>query len=158
MASTRRPPLTIILWNWAPVILWAGLIFVFSTEIFSGAHTGGILGALLRQLFPWLPGDQVEQIHSLIRKLGHFGEYCVLALLLMRALRGEKENKSMTSTLFLSVALTTLYAASDEFHQSFVPNRSASVTDVMIDATGGICGTLLAYLRNRRSRATSNPA
>ncbi len=149
-----RSPISIFLWNWAPVVLWAALIFVFSTEIFSGSQTGGFVQALLREFFPWLPLTEVQRIHGLIRKLGHFGEYLVFALLLMRALRNEMADKPIIRTLLLSVFLTILYAASDEFHQSFVPNRSASVTDVMIDATGGICGTLLSYLRNRKP----NPA
>jgi VanZ family protein len=83
-------------------------------------------------------------------------EYFIFALLLMRALRAETDDKSMLQAIFLSVLLTILYAATDEFHQSFVPSRSASVTDVMIDAAGGSCGTLLSYLRNRRSKAPAN--
>jgi VanZ family protein len=155
MASTR-PSISIILWQWAPVIFWAALIFVFSTEIFSGAHTGGIVEALLSQLFPRLPVNEVERIHTLIRKLGHLSEYFVFALLLMRALRAETDYPSPLQPILLSVLLTVLYAASDEFHQSFVPSRSASVADVMIDAVGGICGALLAHLRNRRPKATAN--
>ena len=157
MASTHRRPNTGFFWNWAPVILWAALIFVFSTEIFSGAHTGGILEALLGELIPSLSADAIQRIHALIRKLGHFSEYLVLALLLMRALRNEIGNESIRRPLLLSILFTILYAVSDEFHQSFVPSRSASVFDVMIDATGGICGTLLSYLRNLRTKASLNP-
>jgi VanZ family protein len=155
MASTRSS-VSVTLQNWAPVIFWATLIFVFSTESFSGAHTGGIVEALLRQSFPSLPVNEIERIHTLIRKLGHLSEYFIFALLLMRALRAETDDKSMLQAIFLSVLLTILYAATDEFHQSFVPSRSASVTDVMIDAAGGSCGTLLSYLRNRRSKAPAN--
>jgi VanZ family protein len=78
-------------------------------------------------------------------------------LLLMRALRNEIRNESIRRPLLLSIVFTILYAASDEFHQSFVPSRSASVFDVMIDTTGGICGTLLSYLRNHRTKTLSNP-
>ena len=155
MASTRSS-ISVSLWKWAPVIFWAALIFLFSTERFSGAHTGGIVEALLRQSFPGLPINEVERIHTLIRKLGHLSEYFIFALLLMRALRAEIDDKSTLQAIFLSILVTILYAASDEFHQSFVPSRSASVTDVMIDAAGGGCGTLLSYLRNRRSKAPSN--
>ena len=157
MASTDRRPIAGFFFNWAPVILWASLIFVFSTEIFSAAHTAGIFEALLPQLFPGLSAGEIQRIHAVTRKLGHFSEYFVLALLLMRALRNEIRNESIRRPLLLSIVFTILYAASDEFHQSFVPSRSASVFDVMIDTTGGICGTLLSYLRNHRTKTLSNP-
>ena len=155
MASTR-PTISITLRNWAPVVSWAALIFVFSTEQFSGTHTGGIVEAALRQVFPSLALTEVERIHALVRKLGHLSEYFILALLLMRALRAEMAAQSTLQPILLSILLTILYAGSDEFHQSFVPNRSASVADVMIDAAGGICGTLLSHLRNRRPKAPGN--
>ena len=39
-----------------------------------------------------------------------------------------------------TIAIATLYAASDEWHQSFVPSRSASIVDVLIDCVGAMCG------------------
>jgi VanZ family protein len=42
-----------------------------------------------------------------------------------------------------------VYALSDEFHQTFVPSRTASFVDVMIDVLGGICGIFWLYWYSR---------
>lgn len=133
---------------WLPPIGWAALIFVFSSEAFSGANTSGILEPLLRHLFPALSASDIKLIHVFIRKLGHFGEYFVLSILVMRALRHETYNKLSSRQLALGLALTALYAVSDELHQALVPSRSASIIDVLTDVFGGFCGILWFHLRN----------
>ncbi len=134
---------------WLPPVAWAALIFVFSSEAFSGANTAGLPEPLLRYLFPALSASGIELIHILLRKLGHFVEYFVLSILVMRALRQEAHNKLAPRHFALGLALTALYAISDELHQALVPNRSASIIDVLIDAFSGICGTLWFHRRNR---------
>ncbi|MGH7852437.1 MAG: VanZ family protein [Candidatus Binatia bacterium] len=133
---------------WLPPIGWAALIFIFSTEAFAGANTSGILAPLLRHLFPALSAPDIELIHVFIRKLGHFGEYFVLSILVMRAFGQETHNRLSPRQLALGLTLTALYAVSDELHQALVPSRSASIIDVLIDVFGGICGTLWFHLRN----------
>jgi VanZ family protein len=152
MASIHLRFTKSFLWNWIPVILWASLIFVFSTDTFSSTNTAGIFEPIFSQIFPQLPVGDIERIHALIRKVGHFSEYFVLAFLLMRALRNAMGEELFGRRLFLSILIATLYAVSDEAHQSFVPSRSASAVDVSIDSIGAICGTLLSYRRNRRRR------
>jgi VanZ family protein len=49
----------------------------------------------------------------------------------------------------ISFAIATLYAISDEFHQSFVRSRGANVIDVLIDMCGGISGIFWSHRRNR---------
>jgi len=84
----------------------------------------------------------------MIRKLGHFGEYFVLSILVLRALRQETHHRIARRHIALGLSLSALYAISDELHQALVPNRSASIIDVLIDVSGGICGTLWFHLRN----------
>ena len=134
--------------DWLPVIVWAGLIFVFSTDLLSDSNTAGVVGPLLREVFPSLSGDDLERFHWLIRKLGHFAEFFILAVLIVRALR----DQSNENRIGIAIALTTLYAVSDELHQSVVPSRTANAMDVLIDVFGGICGTLWFRLRNRGHR------
>jgi len=86
--------------NRLPALIWAGLIFMFSTNVFSAGNTGGILADLLRYFFSALSDDNIQLIHTLIRKLGHFSEYFILAVLILRALRqetGEKRNAPASS-------------------------------------------------------------
>ena len=71
-------------------------------------------------------------------------EYAVLALLLWRALRSSPALHMKIPILFGAVLLgCALFAASDEFHQSFVKTRTPSVRDVLLDVTGALLGLLI---------------
>ena len=124
---------------WLPVALWMGLIFTMSTQVGSATHTGRILAYLLGYIWPQAPQPTVELIHFLIRKAGHFSEYAVLAWLLCRAwstVGPMTITQSRWKSTLSAILVATLYAASDEWHQSFVPGRSAAVRDVLLDSTG----------------------
>jgi len=99
---------------WLPVVVWAALIFTLSS--IPGLGTG---------LGTW---DLV------LRKLAHATEYAILGLLLLRA----------TGRASVAFVLATLYAVSDELHQSFVSGRHASPVDVAIDALGVAVGLVVA--------------
>ena len=142
--------------NRAAVLIWMIVIFIFSTDSFSSARTTPIIAPFLSSLFPSLTEAHIENIGLLLRKLGHWSEYFILAVLLMRALRAEFPGPSAKRRMIWSVAFSVIYAISDELHQSFVPSRSASAVDVSIDAIGAICGTLLSYRHNQRLRVNLN--
>ena len=107
---------------WLPVVLWAALIFAFSSVPDLGTGLGG-----------W---DLV------LRKIAHAAEYAVLGALLARALRSPA----------VAVLAGVLYAVSDEVHQAFVPGRLGSPVDVAIDAVGVVAGVVLwgRAVRTRR--------
>jgi VanZ family protein len=132
---------------WLPPIAWAAVIFAFSGGPFSGERTGGIVEPLLRSFFPWLSDTAIHIIHLSIRKLGHLAEYFVLGLLVMRSLRKQYRPTLSRRHAVIAMALTSLYAMSDELHQALVPGRSASVVDVVIDVIGAIGGSFWLYLR-----------
>jgi VanZ family protein len=140
--------------NWLPVFLWAALIFLFSSESFSSDNTARVLAPWLRWTFPIWSTDTIELVHLLLRKLGHLSEYFILALLLARALRAQVNSVHGTKQLFLVVGLTALYAISDELHQAFVPGRSASIGDVLIDVCGGLAGALYFHFGSPRKKVT----
>jgi VanZ family protein len=150
MPSSRIGCTREFLRNWFPVFLWALLIFFFSTDLFSSANTAGAFEPILQQLFPQLTADHIERIHAVFRKLGHFTEYFVLGGLLWRALRSQDAARTRARRLVLSLAITVIYAVSDEWHQSLVPSRTASVIDVLIDTIGGLCGIWSFKLRKSR--------
>ena len=133
---------------WFPPIAWAGVIFIFSSEAFSAAHTSNVLDPFLRYLLPVLSDAAIDYVHIVLRKAGHFGEYFILAILLLRALSERGLKKLSLCQCALGLALSGLYAVSDEAHQAFVPNRSASIFDVFIDLVGAFCGTYWFHLRN----------
>lgn len=115
------------------------VIFIGSTDVLSAEHTSRFLVPFLRWLDPHISWAALNEIQIAIRKLGHLAEYAILAALFWRGLRSGTQRP--ISILFAVVLVACgLYAASDEFHQSFVPSRTSSVYDVMIDICGALVG------------------
>lgn len=133
--------------NWGPVVLWAGLIFVFSTNPFSSANTSRFFAPLLSAIFSGITAEQFDTIHFIIRKSAHWSEYLIFSLLLVRALRARFKSAVELRRAVWIVAIVFLYALSDEIHQVFVPGRTPSLADVAIDSLAGICGILWTYVR-----------
>jgi len=138
--------------NWMPLIVWMALIFIGSTDVLSAEHTSRFLVPILRWLDPQITGAALIAAQRLIRKLGHLTEYAILAALFWRALRGT-EWRSKILICFATASVTcALFAVSDEFHQSFVPSRTASARDVMIDVCGVLIGlTICVALASRKT-------
>ena len=79
-----------------------------------------------------------------MRKCAHVIEYTVLAVLLWRALRSVPTLGTRSVIVFGAVLLgCALFAASDEFHQTFVKSRTPSVRDVFLDVGGALLGLLM---------------
>src|SRR5690349_8246654 len=117
------------------------IIFSASSDSLSAQHSSQILGPLIRWLFPHIPEETVSSIVFFLRKCAHLTEYALLALLLWRALRQpvRKDPRPWRwADARLAVFIVALYAATDEFHQLFVPTREGRVSDVMIDTVGGM--------------------
>jgi VanZ family protein len=113
-------------------------IFWMSTGTFSSQNTSLIIEPILHFLMPSISPKNVALIQGAIRKLGHVTEYFILGILLFRAFRGGSKELQNLRWAFSSFLVIVLYAASDEFHQSFVSTRTASLVDVGIDTLGGI--------------------
>lgn len=122
---------------WWPAIAWAVVISLFSTGAFTSENTSRIIIPVLHWLFPHAPAATLATIHHYIRKSAHLTEYFIFSLLLLRGIRRERKGLRLTWAL-AAIGIVLCYAALDEFHQSFVPGRTAAVTDVMIDTCGGI--------------------
>ncbi|MCB4792531.1 MAG: VanZ family protein [Elusimicrobia bacterium] len=112
------------LYFWPPVILWCGLIFYLSS----------------------IPNLKTEFGFAdlILRKMAHITEYGVLFLLTLRALKNSELSWQEKSMYLSAVIFSVLYAASDEYHQSFVPTRGPSAIDVGIDSIGVFAGYLVA--------------
>jgi VanZ family protein len=130
---------------WWPVVAWAAVISWFSTETFTSDNTGKIIIPALHWLLPNLPQETLAFLHFVIRKCGHFVEYFVLSLLVLRGLRAGR-TESHLKWAVTAVLVVAGYAAVDEWHQSFVPGRTAAVGDVLLDTTGGAAAQAVAAL------------
>ena len=88
--------------------------------------------------------DVLNTIEKVIRKLAHFSEYTFLGILLMSLM--STYNLKQTNKFIISIGIGFLYACSDEFHQLFVPGRTAKFTDVLIDTSGVIVGSIIIFI------------
>src|SRR5882762_9036144 len=139
-------------WRYGPLVLWLIVISIFSTAEFSSINTSGFIGPILLWLFPDLSESRLAAIHFLIRKAGHFTEYAILALLARRAFVTSSKAFIKRRWFELGLLLVTCYALLDEFHQSFVPSRNASIYDSAIDVAGGLTVLLLFKLYDEHIR------
>ena len=105
---------------WVPVLVWAAVIFAFSS-----------IPSLSTGLGFW---------DLLLRKLAHAAEFAILGALLLRALERP----------LAAFAAAVAYAATDELHQHFVRGRHGSPVDVGIDAVGVALGIVALGLATRR--------
>ena len=139
---------------WVPLLIWMALIFIGSTNLMSAEQTSRILGPLLRWLKPDISAAAIAQAQLIVRKAAHLSEYAVLAALLWRAIRLGTTWRLNMSILFVVVSVScAIFAASDEFHQSFVPSRTASPVDAMIDICGALIGLAMCSVFARRRKA-----
>lgn len=128
------------------------VIFGFSTGAGSTRHTSRIIGPALRWLVPDITDATIAHVQTGIRKSAHLSEYALLALLLWRARRkpcADDPRPWSWRTAALAFAVAVLFAAGDEFHQSFVPSREGRFRDVLIDTTGAALGLLALWALGR---------
>jgi len=140
--------------SWLPVLLWLVVIFLFSTDAFASGETSKFLVPLLRFFFPFLTANQLEFLHIVARKCGHFSEYFVLALLTYRSVKQvwPAHTQIVVRTLLFIVLAATL----DEIHQMFTRFRGPSPVDVGYDCLGAVSALwLIVTYEARRLRTHS---
>lgn len=135
---------------WVLCALWMGVIFVMSAmpgEV-SGEQSGGIVEMILLTAEAVL-GEGVQSIspHRIewfVRKGAHMAEYAILFWLYCRALRLSGAKRPGVGAFLMSVC----YAATDEYHQFFVPGRGPAVADVLIDTMGAGLAYCSTWIKN----------
>jgi VanZ family protein len=111
---------------WLPPLALMGVIFALSAQPSLDSGLGVI--------------DQIG------RKLIHFGEYALLCFLWWRALASVTTPRRAALLAFL---ITSGYAATDEFHQTFVEGRHGNAVDWLIDSAGAALVALRLGTRER---------
>ena len=135
MSSKVKKSLFFIL----PLLLWMFNIFLASTDYGSEKHSGHLIIGALNLIDPGsgdrISHDTLSKLNMIIRKAAHLTEYAILALLLVRAIQyGAVKLKWLS--IVGAAGLSLLYSISDELHQMFVPSRTSSPRDVLIDNIG----------------------
>ncbi|MDO4324911.1 MAG: VanZ family protein [bacterium] len=149
------------------ILLWMSLIFLFSSRPADiSTQDSNRVGLAVGNLFvpgfrSWTEERQLEfaqRIDHPVRKTAHATEYAVLGFLFMgcynsmakmreqeKRKRSENTVQNMREHIIPAWISGTVYAATDEFHQLFVPGRSGQVSDVMLDSVGVFLGVVLLY-------------
>lgn len=140
-------------WRYAPLVAWTCFIFYASTGAMSASNTSRVIEPLLRWLVPDISEARLVAAHFLVRKLAHFTEYALLALLAARAFVGSAKTFLSRRWFVAALALVVAVALLDEFNQSFNPARTGTIKDSLLDTAGGLTAlVVLTLLRARRMR------
>lgn len=115
-----------VILNWLVVILWLGVIYYFSSQ-------------------PDLKSELAPAWDLVFRKIAHMAEFFVLSYLFFRAYRSF--NLSIGRSLLLAFIFSIAYAFFDEWHQSLVAGRHASLVDVGIDSVGVLAFAILSVIK-----------
>ena len=146
--ENRRARLFDVLW-WAATLAWAAVMSWFSTRTFSAEFSQSLLSRILSLVHLQLSPGTFEVVHTVLRKSAHLTEYAVLALLLLESLSTERERNWNPRRALLCIGIAAAYSLADEFHQSFVPGRTASLRDCGLDTIGAALALLVGYARRR---------
>jgi len=132
---------------YVPLIAWLVFISFASSDNFNAGNTSRIIGPLILWLFPNTKPETLAVIHFITRKIAHFTEYAILGFLAARAFRTSPRPAISQRWFLICATLVVVYALIDEYHQSFVPSRTASIFDSMIDMAGGLTALLIVRRR-----------
>ena len=133
--------------RYLPLIAWLVFICFASSDNFNAGNTSRIIGPLILWLFPNTSPETLEVVHYITRKIAHFTEYAILGFLAARAFRTSPHPAIKQRWFLICVALVVVYALLDEYHQSFVPSRTASIFDSLIDMSGGLVALIIVWKR-----------
>jgi VanZ family protein len=117
-----------------------------STELLGSEHTSGPLRWLCEALFGRFNDEVWNLVHHIIRKSGHFLGYGVIGLAWLRAWWMTLPHSRFFQDAFLALLGTALMASADELHQAYLPNRTGTPWDVLLDCCGAITLQFLVYI------------
>jgi VanZ family protein len=149
---SSRSSLKFWLSAWLPVVLGIGVILLESTEFMGADHTSGPLRWLFQAIFGPISNARWDVVHHLTRKCGHFFGYGVIGLFWLRAWWMTLRRSHFYMDTLLALLGTSLVASLDELHQGYLPNRTGSLWDVLLDCSGALILQLTVYTYMRLER------
>jgi VanZ family protein len=171
MAKTdSSPTVSSFLRAWWPALVWICLIAGESTDSLSADNTSALLYKVISRIFPDVNLHDVLMLNVFLRKSGHVIGYGILTLLLLRGWRRTLVRARATlgrstvglvtfgRTALLAWLGTVFVASMDEWHQSYIPSRTGTWHDVVLDSTAGLVFLLVAYAWLRRPRVSDDRA
>jgi len=134
-----RTPLRLSL----PPLLWTAVIFAASSASFSSGNTAPLLAKLINAIHPVSP-ETLAVLNFLLRKAAHLTEYGILGGLVFRAIRAERPSWEVRWAV-AAIVIAAAVASLDEWHQAFVPSRTAAPQDVLVDTLGATLVQVLFF-------------
>jgi VanZ family protein len=134
-----------------PPLVW--MVFISPlNDLLTSQSTSSFIVPIIKWLFPHASDDAVLTLHLLIRKTSHFLEYALLAFLLFRGFRGG--NKTWRPAWVLYAGLIAVgYGFLDEYVQTFIPSRTGSLYDWLIDSSGAVSALGIVSIKGSRIKA-----
>lgn len=130
---------------WLLFVSWLILIFYFSNQ--PGSISSDLSNNVLKTILNNLAISNFTVLAGILRKLAHFSEYFILSFLTLNLVKQYKVVSPYDFILVMSFCF--FYASSDEFHQLFIENRTASFLDVLLDYSGSLLYlTIIGFKRN----------
>lgn len=135
------------------------MIFLFSSQpAYESDQSSGLIVSLIQKfVFPHFseydPAKQAQIEHGIsfiVRKTAHLTEYALLGIALRMHVSAWEAHRQRKAPLILPYLIGSLYAASDEIHQMFVPGRSGELRDVLLDSLGVFLGVLLVSIWRKK--------
>jgi VanZ family protein len=146
--------------TWLPVVLGIAMIVLESTVFMGADHTSGPLRAIVQAIFGPIGDERWQVIHHYIRKSGHFIGYGLIGVAWLRAWWRTLPRLPFVADFGLALLGTATIASCDEWHQTFLPNRTGTPWDVLLDSTGAVVLMLITYglMRIARPRRLARAA
>lgn len=123
---------------WLPVAAMLGLMYYFSTDVFSADNTRSAIEKVFLWFVPHASHHALAVLNYVVRKSAHFIEYAVLGAFLFRAFRADDQMRWRLKWAFYSFLTAGAWALVDEFHQTLTRNRGGSIWDSLLDSSGAL--------------------
>ena len=152
VTSTPKSFSTKIVNYWLPVAAMLGVMYYFSTDVFSGENTRGIVETVMGWIAPHASQHTMARVHHFVRKGAHVAEYAMLAALLFRAFKADSRWAWRLRWFIYSLGIVVAWALLDELHQSFTRRRGGSIYDSALDTSGGLFALFVIWLLSPRKK------
>jgi VanZ family protein len=140
---------------WLPATAWLVFTIIFSSNEFSSGRTGAVFAWALGLLHIHLSPERFQLAHYVVRKCAHFSVYGILSGLCFHALHYSSRWRPRVPWRWTwaagALVITLAAAASDEIHQAFVPSRTSSWHDVVMDMFGALFVQVVVALVKTRN-------
>lgn len=154
VTGQRAPIAMRLIRYWLPVAVMLGLMYYFSTDVFSAENTRSAIEKIFLWFFPHASHRALVVLNYVVRKSAHFIEYAVLGAFLFRAFRADAPVRWRLKWAAYSLLTAGSWSLVDEFHQTLTRARGGSIWDSLLDSGGALFMLIAIFIVYRTPRRT----